>query len=167
MEDNVAFLSSDSNRDVYLWFIKHQVIKVTEIVRVRKSLHGMSTAGKQCECEWWTPLHLRVKHHDKRFQREIRREFPSACDQDIWIGSEVCGRILIRLLFSTASFASRNHTSSVWSYNKWQKWLTRFSKNARFYRQFHTYSVKTLYIPLPWINVVCRWRQIRGFKTQQ
>ena len=45
MEDNVAFLSSDSNRAVYLGFIKHQVIKVTEIVRVRKSLHGMSTAG--------------------------------------------------------------------------------------------------------------------------
>ena len=82
-----CFLASlDSNQDVYLGFIKQPVLKATEIFRVRNSL-----------TMWvWIPFRLRVKHHDKRFQREMRRKFSSVCDQDdIWIGNEVCSRLII------------------------------------------------------------------------
>ena len=53
------------------------------------------------------------------------------------------------LIFSSTSFASRNLSSSVWSYNNFQKWLTHLSKNELFYQQFQTILLQSRISPPP------------------
>ena len=132
-------------------------IKMSEIFRVRNSL-----------TMWvWIPLRLRVKHYDKRFQREMRREFSSVWSRRHLNRKRSVQSTTNTLIFSTTSFSSRHLSSSVWSYNNCQKWLTHLSRNERFYRQFQTIRLQSRISPTPGINVVCRCRQIGGFKTQQ
>ena len=128
---------------------------MSEIFRVRNSL-----------TMWvWIPLRLRVKHYDKRFQREMRREFSSVCDQDdIWIGSEVYSRLLIRYFFQQRVFRP---DTSVPVYGAIitvkSGWHTCLETSA-FIDNFKQFGYKTVYTPPPESMLFADVDRLEGLK---